>query len=238
VRVVSLVPSATETLVAWDRPPIACTEFCEQPGIATVGGTKNPHLDDIVALAPDLVVMCHEENRAPDAEALAAAGLAVHVCSPATVDEVAPALADLASTIGMAPRPERRGGPVDRPEPLRLRAFVPIWRRPWMTITDGTYGSSMLDAIGITNIAADWGSPDAGAAGRYPEVDLAAVAAAEPDVVLVPSEPYAFKPVHLDVLAEIAPVVEVDGQDLFWWGVRTPAAVARLHRTVRSRLAP
>jgi hypothetical protein len=26
-------------------------------------------------------------------------------------------------------------------------------------------------------------------------------------------------------------VVFVDGQDLFWWGVRTPAALARLRRT-------
>ena len=82
MRVVSLVPSVTETLVAWGVPPVACTDFCEQPGLATVGGTKNPRVTDIVALAPDVVVMCHEENRAPDAEALVDAGLTVHVCSP------------------------------------------------------------------------------------------------------------------------------------------------------------
>lgn len=237
MRVVSLVPSATETLVAWSRPPIACTEYCEQPDLATVGGTKNPRIDDIVALAPDLVVMCHEENRAPDAEALAAAGLAVHVCSPTTVDEVTPALAALASAVGITPRRERRGGPVDRPDPLGLRAFVPIWRRPWMTVTGETYGSSVLEAIGVENVAAGWGSSDAGGAGRYPEVDLDRVAAAAPDVVLVPSEPYDFKPAHLVVLGDVAPVVEIDGQDLFWWGVRTPGAVARLRRTIAAALA-
>ena len=49
-----------------------------------------------------------------------------------------------------------------------------------------------------------------------------------PDVVLAPSEPYAVRPAHLVELATVAPVVAVDGQDLFWWGVRTPGAVERL----------
>lgn len=234
MRVVSLVPSATETLVAWGRPPMACTDFCEQPDLATVGGTKNPRIDDIVALDPDVVVMCHEENRAPDAEALGAAGLRVHVCSPSTVDEVPPALADLAVAVGVEPSPRLRGGPVPLVEPLGLRAFVPIWRRPWMALAGGTYGSSVLAAIGIDNVVAT-PPADAPAADRYPEVDLDDIALAAPDVVLAPSEPYAFKPAHLEVLREVAPVVEIDGQDLFWWGVRTPDAVDRLGRAIRRR---
>ena len=63
IRVVSLVPSVTETLLAWGIEPIACTRFCEQPGIAHVGGTKDPDLVGIKALAPDLVVFDQEENR-------------------------------------------------------------------------------------------------------------------------------------------------------------------------------
>jgi len=35
------------------------------------------------------------------------------------------------------------------------------------------------------------------------------------------------------LLDGVAPVVLVDGQDLFWWGARTPAALDRL----RARLA-
>lgn len=231
MRIVSLVPSATETLMAWGLPPVACTRFCEQPGLPTVGGTKDPHVDEIVALAPDLVVMCHEENRRPDADALAAAGVAVHVCSPATVDEVAPALAALAAAVGVSPPPDRRGGPVPTLVPLGLTAFVPIWRRPWMTIAGDTYGSSVLAALGVTNVAAGW-QAGAEAAGRYPKVDLDRVRAARPDVVVVPSEPYSFRPEHLVALAELAPTVEVDGQDLFWWGTRTPAALHRLHRAL------
>jgi ABC-type Fe3+-hydroxamate transport system substrate-binding protein len=224
-RVVSLVPSATETLLAWGVTPVACTRFCEQPDLPHVGGTKDPDVDAIVALGPDLVVVNDEENRREDADALAAAGLTVLACSPRTAHDVEPALAALAAAIGVDPAEEDQGGPVPEVEPLGLRAFVPIWRRPWMSMAGDTYGSSLLAAIGVANVFDDAGD-------RYPEVDLAAAAERRPDVVLAPSEPYRFRPKHLAELAEVAPVVEVDGQDLFWWGVRTPAAAGRLHRAL------
>jgi ABC-type Fe3+-hydroxamate transport system substrate-binding protein len=225
-RVVSLVPSVTETLLAWGVAPVACTRFCEQPGIRAVGGTKNPEIADIVALAPDLVVVNDEENRREDADALRTAGLAVHACSPRSVDDVAPALVELAAALGI----DVAVGPADDPlPPLGLRAFIPIWRRPWMTLAGDTYGSSLLASIGVHNAFGD--SED-----RYPTVELATVAERGADVVLAPTEPYAFKPFHLDAFGPIAPVVEVDGQDLFWWGVRTPAARRRLHAAITHAL--
>jgi hypothetical protein len=63
---------------------------------------------------------------------------------------------------------------------------------------------------------------------RYPEVDDDSIAAARVDVVVAPSEPYPFGERHRVALERIAPVVFVDGQDLFWWGVRTPLALRRL----------
>jgi ABC-type hemin transport system substrate-binding protein len=98
-----------------------------------------------------------------------------------------------------------------------------------MTIGDGTYGSSLLATIGITNVFAD-------AIDEYPQITLDDVAERRPDVVLVPSEPYAFDDAHLTELDPIARTVRVDGQDLFWWGARTPDAVARLHAQL-ARLA-
>src|SRR3954469_11976792 len=80
MRVVSLVPSITETLLAWGIEPVACTRFCEQPSLVHVGGTKDPDVDAIGRLVPDLVVVNDEENRREDAAALEAAGLAVHSC--------------------------------------------------------------------------------------------------------------------------------------------------------------
>jgi ABC-type Fe3+-hydroxamate transport system substrate-binding protein len=221
-RVVSLVPSVTETLLAWGVEPVAVTRFCEQPSLHQVGGTKNPSIDEIVALRPDLVVMDEEENRREDAEALAAAGLSVHATAVRSVADVAPALSALAGALD--------GRPVSIPAdlsfpPLRRRAFVPIWRRPYMTINADTYGSSVLAAIGIENVFAS-------ADERYPTVTLEDALASSPDVVLAPSEPYAFDERHRDELEAVAPVVFVDGRDLFWWGVRTEVAVGRLWRAI------
>jgi ABC-type Fe3+-hydroxamate transport system substrate-binding protein len=221
VRVVSLVPSATESLLAWDVVPVGVTRFCEQPSLLAVGGTKNPDLDAIATLAPDLVVVNDEENRREDAEALVALGIAVHSCSPRSVGEVPAAMAALAAAAGVDARVEPGSIEEEEPEPLGLRAFVPIWRRPWMTISGDTYGSSLLASIGVGNAFDD-------ATERYPTVELADLDRRPVDVVLAPSEPYSFTSAHLDALRPYAPVVEVDGQDLFWWGVRTPAARRRL----------
>jgi ABC-type Fe3+-hydroxamate transport system substrate-binding protein len=131
VRVVSLVPSATETLLAWGVVPVAVTRFCEQPGLATVGGTKDPDVAAVVALAPDLVVMCEEENRQEDADALTDAGLAIYVVRIDALADVDPQMAGLAAAVGVSPPP--RWSPPERVGDPRRTAFVPIWRRPWMT---------------------------------------------------------------------------------------------------------
>jgi ABC-type Fe3+-hydroxamate transport system substrate-binding protein len=221
LRVVSLVPSVTETLSAWGVEPIACTRFCERPDLPHVGGTKNPDIGTIVGLEPDVVVVDRQENRREDAEELAAAGLRVLVLDVRSVGGLSAELAPLAAAVGV----ELGATMLPAYPPLELRAFVPIWRRPWMTIGAGTYGSSVLAALGIVNVFA-------GAPSDYPELELADVGPLRPDVVLVPSEPYEFTDAHLDELDELAPTVRVDGRDLFWWGARTPDALARLYTSI------
>lgn len=223
MRIVSLVPSVTETLLAFGVTPVGVTRFCEQPHLHAVGGTKDPDVGAIVELAPDLVVLCQEENRREDAEALVRAGLATCTLVVDDLDDAALAVQALAGFAGVDHVPAALAPRVERP--TGVRAFVPIWRRPWMTLNGATYGSSMLRHLGIENVFAD--DPV-----RYPEVTLDDVAARRPDVVLAPSEPYPFAERHVAELAAIAPVELVDGQDLFWWGIRTPAALDRL----RSRL--
>jgi ABC-type Fe3+-hydroxamate transport system substrate-binding protein len=227
-RVVSLVPSITETLLAWGVVPVAVTRFCEAPGLPTVGGTKNPDLAAIQALSPDLVVMDKEENRAADAEWLQAKGVVVHVTHVLTLDDVEPTLATLSGAVGHPARVPWPVRPALDPAPLspnvaRLRAWVPIWRRPWMSINGATYGSSILAAAGIDNVCA-------AAADPYPAMTLEEAADLHPDVVLAPSEPYAFGERHRAELEAVAPVIFVDGQDLFWWGSRTPKALDRLRQ--------
>ena len=220
-RVVSLVPSATETLSAWGVTPMACTRYCERPDLVHVGGTKNPDIDDIVALAPDLVVLDRHENRRPDAEALTAAGIDLVVLEVNAFTTLNDEMTTLATAVGL-PAP----APISPPIPVvDLRAIVPIWRRPWMTIGARTYGSDLLAALGVHNVFAD-------ADVDYPEVTIAEMATKKPDVILIPSEPYVFTDTHLDELTDVAPCVRVDGKDLFWWGDRTAGALARLANTL------
>jgi ABC-type Fe3+-hydroxamate transport system substrate-binding protein len=223
-RVVSLVPSATETLLALGVVPVACTRFCEQPGLPTVGGTKDPDVDAIVALAPDLVVVNDEENRREDADALTAAGLAVHEMSPRAVADVGPVVAALARAVGR----DTPALDLSPPRAARGRAVAFVWRRPWMTQRADTYGASALAHLG-------WADPFVDSADRYPTTDLDAVAALAPDLVVLPSEPYPFRERHRAEVSAAVPaarVVLVDGQDLFWWGIRTPAALTRLASAV------
>jgi ABC-type Fe3+-hydroxamate transport system substrate-binding protein len=219
-RVVSLVPSVTETLLAWGLTPVAVTRFCEAPGVQTVGGTKNPDLAAIADLAPDLVVMDKEENRSADAEALLARGLVVHVTHVRGLNDVAPTLATLAAAVD-CPAPDPESFDIGQEEGPRPAAWVPIWRRPWMSISAATYGSTLLAAAGIDNVYGP-------ARDAYPTMTLPEAAALRPDVVLAPSEPYPFKERHRAELETVAPVVWVDGQDLFWWGSRTAGALSRL----------
>ncbi len=235
LRVVSLVPSATETLVALGVVPVACTRFCELDGVPTVGGTKRPDVRAIIDLAPDLVVVNDEENRWDDAAELIDAGLSVHSMSPRSVHDVGGEVRALAARLDV-PVPGPFGGDdwdgwlASVLTPRWYDAFVAVWRRPWMSIASNTYGASLLDVLGVGNVFAD--SFD-----RYPEVTLAEVAARAPNLIILPSEPYEFGSEHArEIEAEVrgVPVVLVDGRDLFWWGIRTPEAAARIATVLRS----
>ena len=221
-RVVSLVPSATETLLAWGVEPVACTRFCEQPGLRHVGGTKDPDLGAIVDLAPDLVVVDEEENRREDADALTDAGLVLHVLAVRDLIHLDQQMGGLADAVGATWEPL---GPIGEP-PLIRTAYVPIWKRPWMALGEPTYGSAVLRALGIANVAAD----DKGA---YPQLDPDEAGRRGSDIVVAPSEPYPFAERHRPLLAPAGPVVFVDGRDLLWWGARTRAALARLADVLR-----
>lgn len=216
-RVVSLVPSVTETLLAWGIEPVGCTRFCEQPTLHHVGGTKDPDLSEIVALQPDLVVLDREENRLEDHDRLAESGVELEVLHVADLLDVGPELGRLASRLDVVCELPGLGPPAV----VSRTAFVPIWRRPWMTIGRATYGASVLAHLGI-DVAF-------GARGEvYPTVTDDEIVEARVDLVMAPSEPYPFAERHVAELSAFGPTVLVDGRDLFWWGVRTVDAVRRL----------
>ena len=106
-RIVCLVPSITETLFAFGLGDfvVGVTDFCTHPPdgiaqVAKVGGTKNPHIERIVQLAPDLVIVNDEENRQEDFAALTARGLSVYVTAPRTVADGITMIERLGSVLG------------------------------------------------------------------------------------------------------------------------------------------
>ena len=177
MRVVSLVPSLTEA-VAVTAPDllVGCTDWCTHPadldarGVARVRGTKNPDVDAVVALRPDLVVANEEENRPVDLDALRAAGLEVLVTDVRTVPQ---AFTELDRVLPPAGRPgpvarrrrERLGRSVPPVDGRRLTAVVPIWRRPWMALGSDTFAGDVLARLGVDHVLADH-------AERYPRFEL------------------------------------------------------------------
>ncbi|MDQ3709809.1 MAG: helical backbone metal receptor [Actinomycetota bacterium] len=230
MRIVSLVPSVTDTLAVLGAGDavVGVTDYCvcgAPPTARRVGGTKNPAVDEIVALAPDVVVANAEENRAADLDALRAAGLDVRVTYPKSVPDVAGLLVELAELIGadatsLVDELDAATADVGPRRPaLQIAALTLIWRKPWMGLGPDTYADDLLQRCGLVNVLAGWQD-------RYPRLDPALVLA--PEVVLLPSEPYAFGANDLTAVhALLGPVPHrfVDGQLLTWHGHRTAQAL-------------
>lgn len=236
-RIVSLVPSITETLFTFgvgDRV-VGITRFCSEPARevaakAKVGGTKTLEIKSVLELQPDLVIANAEENRQEDIRQLLAAGQRVFVTFPRTVaaaiqmlrqlaqmtgsnDVADPILEDAEQTLAAA-KAANQGR-------TRLRTFCPIWRRPWMTVGPNTYTHDFISACGGLNIFAERHE-------RYPLSDLDEVARRVPEVILLPDEPYPFTSKHVSEMAEYryVPAVQnhriylLEGKHLCWYGPR------------------
>jgi ABC-type Fe3+-hydroxamate transport system substrate-binding protein len=234
-RVVSLVPSLTESLAATERGLlVGVTDWCTHPGdldVARIGGTKNPDVDAIVALAPDLVVANEEENRAPDLQALRDKGIAVWVTDVRDVAGSFRSLARMLAACRLA-RPrwldeaEAAWRDVGEVRPgRRVRAVVPIWRRPWMALGRDTFAGDVLRLLGVENVLA--GSPD-----RYPRFDPADLPAA--DLVVLPDEPYRFTAGDGPEAFPEVPSALVDGRSLTWYGPSMLQAPRRLLGELRA----
>ena len=191
-RVVSLVPSITETLfdLGVGESVVGVTDFCifpEDLKRPRVGGTKNPKVDMIRELAPDLVYMNFEENLKRHADAIQSF-TSVHVSEPKSVADVSALITELGAIHGRA---DSAGSLTDQLwqaiEALPKREFTfacPIWKDQWMWCGGDTYVSSLITSAGGRNVLQD--------RTRYPVKSLGDVAAMRPDVVFLPDEPYRF----------------------------------------------
>ena len=239
-RIVSLVPSITETLFALGAGSalVGATDYCVHPGdeladVPRVGGTKNADVERIRALRPDLVLANKEENRRRTVEQLQAASIPVFVTYPRTVHS---ALEDIAMLGRLLERPGPAAVVVERIEQAWVRAreratdsplavAALIWKGPYMAVGGDTFADALLAEAGARNVFA-------GAGSRYPRIETEALAAAAPEVILLPTEPYAFGEAdRVELLALDCPAARdgrihvVEGELLSWYGPRIARAL-------------
>lgn len=225
--------------------------------IPRVGGTKNASLESVLALQPDLVLVNQEENSPDLVKKLQAAGIPVWLTFPKTVEDAVAVLYGLAglfrdqrAVLGVKSLATAVDYARAASERNRIRYFCPIWfdRLPdgtpwWMTFNKSTYSSDLLSVLGGENVFsgrerrypldADLGRLDAepaeGRDVRYPRVHAEEIRIAAPELVLLPSEPYAFGEVDVEplraALGQGVRFVFVDGSLLTWHGTRLAHAL-------------
>lgn len=247
-RIVSLVPSHTETLhdLGAAGMVVGRTRFCIHPrpwvdGLPTVGGTKDASLARILDLQPSLVVADRDENPKALVDALGAAGVEVVWSDIANPKDAAAFIVRLGDRIGLgeaarawSARIERAletasEGAAHEDEAAGLPVFCPIWHAPWMTFDRTAYPHAMLHAAALRNVFADHPGP------RYFEVDAAQVAAAGARYTLLPTEPFPFHrqrgrvdTTPLGLAGQPGHVRIIDGEALTWFGTRTANAIPEL----------
>ncbi|MEU5635633.1 helical backbone metal receptor [Streptomyces rishiriensis] len=235
MRVVSLVPSLTEAVaVTVPGVLVGATDWCSHPAdldVTRIGGTKNPAVDRIVGLAPDLVIANEEENREPDLTALRAAGLRVLVTEVRDVPQAFRELSRVLDACGGPLRPDWLARAEEAwAEPLpadRRTAVVPIWRRPWMVLGRDTFAGDVLARLGVDHLHA--GHPE-----RYPRIPVAELRAAAPDLVVLPDEPYRFTADDGPEAFPDVPCALVSGRHLTWYGPSLAEAPQALGEALRA----
>lgn len=232
-RVVSIVPSLTEAVAATAPGRlVGVTDWCTHPGdldAMRIRGTKNPDVDAIVALRPDLVVANQEENRVPDLDALRAAGVPVYVTDIRTLDSAFGSLTRMLAACRLD-RPEwldeAEAAWAAVPEPAqRRRAVIPIWRKPWMAVGSDTFTGALLARLGVDNVLGD--DPE-----RYPKFDPTALP--PHDLAVLPDEPYLFTADDGPEAFPGVPSALVSGRLLTWYGPSLTEAANTLPAALRA----
>ncbi len=233
-RIISLVPSQTELLydLGLGERVVGITKFCVHPEAwfsskHRVGGTKKVDMEKVRALKPDLIIGNKEENERKDIQALEKE-FPVWMSDVRSLHHAAHMIVHIGAITGTEKRAEtivreiaQAFGELKAREEPRTAAYL-IWQEPFMVAGHGTFVNDMLMRCGLVNVF------DEGDA-RYPEITARELAEADPEVILLSSEPYPFKKEHiaeLNMICPGTPVLLVDGEMFSWYGSRLLRAPA------------
>ncbi len=239
LRIISLVPSQTELLfdLGLDDTVVGITKFCIHPDSwfrskTRVGGTKQVHTDRVDTLQPDLIIANKEENMQPQIEALAAK-YPVWISDIHTLPQALDMIAKVGELVNRAQKAQEliqqisNGFEPLKPAPKPLRVAYFIWYNPWMSVGHDTFIADMLGRCGWTNVFDHLN--------RYPEITIDTLKEANPDVILLSSEPFPFKEKHVAELQAVLPaakIILVDGEMFSWYGSRLLHAADYLQNLV------
>lgn len=224
-RIVSLVPSQTELLHALglDERVVGITRFCTHPDVwyhskSRVGGTKDFDLEKIRSLNPDLIVANKEENDREKIEQLATE-FPVWISDVRTIDqaiqmilEVGKMTAQQAESEHIAMQIGTRFKLISGQKPIRA-AYL-IWNKPLMTVGHDTFIHALMENAGYENVfgSSTW---------RYPIITTEDLQMAQPDLLMLSSEPFPFQSSHKEDFQRLLPETEirmVDGRNWSWYG--------------------
>ncbi|MEZ4703750.1 MAG: helical backbone metal receptor [Bdellovibrionota bacterium] len=233
-RIVSLVPSMSESFLHMGGLLVGRTSFCIEPksmvaSIPAVGGTKTPSLSKILALKPDLILANQEENLREHVETLSK-DVPVWVSFPQTVSESLAVLHQMKQLVQNRQHAQERIAELEdfltmrKDHSFRPKVAVAIWKNPWMFAGKDTYISHVVEASGGETVIQER---------RYPTMDIEDCLSLEPDLVILPSEPYAFGHQDQIELQQVCADRQINvacfcGEDLTWPGLRLANAMRSL----------
>ena len=231
-RIISLVPSQTELLVdlGLRHKIVGITKFCVHPvdlrkDKIVVGGTKNVNINKIKTLNPDIIICNKEENTEEmvyQLEKVAPVWISDvnSITESITMINILGRIFDVsikATEISLKILRELEAfQDFVQKRPLRKSLYL-IWKDPYMAAGRDTFINNLLSVNKFENIIEEPQS-------RYPEIDIEILK--EADLVLLSSEPYPFKKVHILKLQEEidAEIILVDGEYFSWYGSRLQSA--------------
>jgi endonuclease-3 len=224
-RIVSLVPSVTELLAQWGLASrlVGRTRYCVEPRwirntVPAVGGTKDPDLAVLQSLKPDLVILETDENLKQTSEALSVAGISWLALEIHSVADCARACVLLGKRLGVPEQGRASAQAIRKAAAGRRRsgpgALALVWREPWMSAGPDTYLGDLLLQSGFTPLGPD----------RYPRLSTLDLQALNPEIVLLPTEPFRFNAQHKKELQGLLPQATIHlvaGRPLTWYLSRT-----------------
>lgn len=236
MKVVSFVPSLTETLLECGVDVVGRTRYCIHPAekvanIPIVGGTKNADWSKVYELNVDLVLFDREENTEEMAEDCTLPYFATHVIDLASLGselqrlgeklsnkkliEVAKRATVLAAAKPLTTLPNTNLPHIKKWNIESLKSadniLYLIWRNPWMGVGRNTFIGDVLAKLGLTLPTFD---------DRYPVLELRDYKKSK-TLLLFSSEPYPFQKYEDELVKLGYPSALVDGENFSWFGIRS-----------------